>query len=674
MSSTLLNFNKPCSGCRRRKVRCDKAKPCLNCVRHGIACVYDAQRETGIPTPESQQQLQDRVDRLERIIEEMKGMSLWADSQRGVGSSFPSVSPVTSYFGDLHRDESTAGDPGMQVYDDDVSYYLGPNYWLNLQEIAFEPRCLFRIDSDETGKNPTGPPSWPIGRTLTLTDLSHLHLAPEKEDILTELFLAHIEPLVKMCHNAYWRQEITDFRVGVQKTPFDIEAAMFATQAMTVAALPGSLVQERLGKPKKDLLRHLQEASQLALERADIMRSRKPVAFFALLYFIQMKFIIGDGEVAVALLGLAGRFGMRLGLHRNPGHYNYSPWISNMRRRSWSHFELMDNPVYNLEGADSGLPIVSDVQPPGNTNDAQWVPNRFAKPGSAPLDQDGVTDMSFALVRQHLLRTTHTVVRKRNDVGVEELGRVVDETENFIKSKFIAHADGSLPIHALIVSYFRGSIRCMRLLIDGIAARSYQEGVEILEEMECGEAAAVRNHWGWLYRWPTAPCLISNTLIGLAQQPKHPITDRAWRQMNIAFRRHNNEDISMRRFAAWRVIEALCDQAMLYHKQRSHEGAWYAQRLDQARPATTTTTTTTTMTARGKAPIVLEHATVDDILGDIQMFGQDASHHAGVPGIGFYATQQALGAMGYADWHQPTHAHGEGRPHPRQLPEGGEEM
>ncbi|GJC78295.1 aurofusarin cluster transcription factor aurR2 [Colletotrichum liriopes] len=471
MSSNLLNFNKPCNGCRRRKVRCDKAKPCLNCVRHGIACVYDPQREPGVPSPESQQQLQDRVDRLERLIEEMKTMSVRGESQKGAGSSFPSGSPATSYHGEFHNEEAMAGDPGMQVYDENVSYYLGPNYWLNLQDIVFEPRCLFRIDSDKTGKNPASPSSWPIGRTPTLPDLSHLHLEPEKEDVLTDLFYAHVEPFVRMSHNAYWRQQITDFRVGVQKMPADVEAAMFTTQAMTVAALPGTVVQERLGKPKEDLLRHLQEASQLALERADILRSRKPLAFFALLYHIQMKFIIGDGEVAVALLGLAGRFGTRLGLHRDPSHYSYSPWVANMRRRIWSHFELMDNPLYNLEGADSGLPLISDAQLPRNANDSQWMPTRFAKPGSAPLDQDGITDMSFALVRQHLVRTMQSIIRRRNDASADELSRIVDQTENFIKAKFIAHADGSSPHHALIVSYFRGSMKSMRLLIEGVVAR-----------------------------------------------------------------------------------------------------------------------------------------------------------------------------------------------------------
>lgn len=284
MSSNLLNFNKPCNGCRRRKVKCDKEKPCNNCVRHGIACVYDTQREPTLPTPESQQQLQDRVDRLEKVIEEMKAMSMRGEPLKVPTISFPSASPAS--ISDYYGEDPTAGDPGLQVYEDNVSFYLGPNYWLNLQDVVYEPRCLFRIDSDTTGKNPDSPTAWPIGRNPTLADLSHLHLDHEKEDTLTDLFLAHVEPFVRVCHNTNWRQQIIDFRVGVGKVPIDVEAAMFATQAVTVAAMPANVILDRLGKTKDQVLQHLQEASQLALERADVHRSRKPLAFVSLLYHI----------------------------------------------------------------------------------------------------------------------------------------------------------------------------------------------------------------------------------------------------------------------------------------------------------------------------------------------------------------------------------------------------
>ncbi|OLN95814.1 hypothetical protein CCHL11_02766 [Colletotrichum chlorophyti] len=631
----------------------------------------DAGKEPSLSNPDSQQLLQERVERLERLVEGMKGVSIRGEPPRLFGSLLPTTSPA-SLLNDLGNDEATTGDPGMQVYEENVSYYLGPNYWLNLQDVVYEPRCLFRIDSDKTGKNPASPSSWPIGRTPTLADLSHLHLDPEKEDILTDLFFAHVEPYVRILHESHWRQQITDFRVGVHKIPVDVEAVIFATQAMTVSAMTDSLIQEKLRKPKADLLRHLQQALQLALERADILRSRKPLAFVALLYHIQAKFVTGDGEVAVLLLGMAGRLGTRIGLHRDPDHYGYPTWVANMRRRLWGHFELLDNPVYNLEGADSSLPFVSDVQPAQNANDNQWVPTRFAKPGSAPPDRDGITDMSFVLVRQQLFKTMHSVICKRNEFNSDVLSRIIDQSENYIKTKFIAHADGNSPRDTFLAIYFRATTKIMRLLIGNMAARStgtqdptsrarlYQECVEILEDMERGEAIAVQNHWGWLYRWPTMPCTVSNVLLGLAQQPNHPITDRAWRQVNIVFRRHNNEDISMRKFAAWRVIEALCDQAMLYHKQRSHDGAWYTRRLDQAVARTAT---------KGKTPVSIENATVDDILGDVQMFGQDASQSGGATGdASYFSAQHALGPMVYPPWDHSTHSGRPGQDHQHQQP------
>ncbi|KAF6826329.1 C6 transcription factor [Colletotrichum musicola] len=675
MSSNLLNFNKPCNGCRRRKVKCDKEKPCNNCVRHGIACVYDSQREPTFPTPESQQQLQDRVDRLEKVIDEMKAMSMRGEPLKVPTISFPSASPAS--LSDYYGEEPTAGDPGLQVYEDNVSFYLGPNYWLNLQDVVYEPRCLFRIDSDATGKNPDSPTAWPIGRNPTLADLSHLHLDHEKEDILTDLFFAHVEPFVRMCHSTNWRQQITDFRVGVGKVPIDVETAMFATQAMTVAAMPANVILKRLGKTKDQVLQHLQEASQLALERADVHRSRKPLALLSLLYHIQMKFIVGDGESAVILLGLAGRFGTRLGLHRDPGHYSYSPWACNMRRRIWAQFEVMDNPMYNLEGAESGLSFISDVQPPKNANDSQWAPTPFAKPGSTPADADGITDMSFVLVRSCLLKTLHSITKRRNEANPDELRRIVDQTDSFLKTKFMNHVDATSPIQALLLSYYRGGMQSIRLLVKQVhalytggqtaefCAKFYHECVEILEEMERGEAIAVRHNWAWLYRWPTTPCTLSNVLIGLAQQPKHPITDRAWRQVNLAFRRHNNADISMRKFAAWRVVEALCDQAMLYHKQRSHEGAWYAQRLDESQPATI---------AKGKISVSLENATVDDILGDVQMFEQETNPHGGaLGGSGYFAAQQPLHPMGYPTWDQTARHPGQSPSQTHHHSSGGEE-
>ncbi|KAI8177408.1 hypothetical protein K4K53_012747 [Colletotrichum sp. SAR 10_77] len=348
-------FNKPCSTCRRRKVKCDRQLPCGTCGKNGTAatCTYDVPREG---TPESQQRLQERVARLEREIEELKGMAARGEPLRP--PKIPLLSTTPSSFSEYNSiEESMAGDPGIQVDDENVSFYLGPNYWLNIQEYNYEPRHLYRIESDKTGKNPDSPTAWPIGRNPALPDMSHFHLDPEKEDILTDLFFAHVEPFIRMSHNAYWRQQITDFRVGVSKIPVDVEAAMFTTQALTVAALPAVVIQEKLGKAKEDVLRHLQEASQLALERADILRSRKLLAFIALLYHIC------------------------------------------------------------------------------------------------------------------LMKTMQSIARRRNGSSPEELGRIVEQTENFLTTKFMSHVVAANPSHAIMLSYYKGSMKSMRLLIHQLHAQ-----------------------------------------------------------------------------------------------------------------------------------------------------------------------------------------------------------
>ncbi|KAJ0351520.1 hypothetical protein COL154_012882 [Colletotrichum chrysophilum] len=415
-------FNKPCSTCRRRKVKCDRQLPCGTCGKNGTAatCTYDVPREG---TPESQQRLQERVARLEREIEELKGMAARGEPLRP--PKIPLLSTTPSSFSEYNSiEESMAGDPGIQVDDENVSFYLGPNYWLNIQEYNYEPRHLYRIESDKTGKNP-------------------------------------------------------------------------------------------------------------------------------------------------------------------------------------------DN-------------------------------------------------MSFVLVRQCLMKTMQSIARRRTGSSPEELGRIVEQTENFLTTKFMSHVVAANPSHAIMLSYYKGSMKSMRLLIHQLhaqrtfgpepdyRAKYYQECVEILEEMERGENIALQNHWGWLYRWPTTPCLIYNVLIGLRDQSNHPITDRAWRQINVVFRRHNNEDISMRKFAAWRVIEELCEEAIHYHKQRSHQGAWYTHRLDALGP---------TSTAKGKETLSLENATVDDILGDVRMFGQpSASHTAVMGGPGYFAAQPVLQPMSFTSWGQPPQA------------------
>lgn len=277
MSSDILNFNKPCSACRRRKVRCDKAQPCNNCLRHGVTCVYEAPKESVA----SQQMLQERVERLERMVEDMAAFSL---SGAGSGSHHRNSTTGTSPFSNYDDATDVAPDTGSQVFEPGMSYYMGPDYWMNMDNFVYEPRCILNIESEDTSDDGMNWPLFPAQSKQK--DISHLHLDVCKEDALIKLFFEHVDPFIRIVHQGYVWQMASDFRQGTSTFGRDVEALMFAIQYLTVAVLPASVIADKLGLPKADLKVHLQKATEIAFERASVMRSRNTVLFTGLLYYI----------------------------------------------------------------------------------------------------------------------------------------------------------------------------------------------------------------------------------------------------------------------------------------------------------------------------------------------------------------------------------------------------
>ena len=69
-----------CKGCYERKVRCDRAKPCANCIKCDIPCIYPTKDKDARPKVHTIQTISDRLERLEdllsRIAEQQEGALL----------------------------------------------------------------------------------------------------------------------------------------------------------------------------------------------------------------------------------------------------------------------------------------------------------------------------------------------------------------------------------------------------------------------------------------------------------------------------------------------------------------------------------------------------------------------------------------------------------------------
>ena len=104
----LLN-PRSCVTSRRRKVRCDKTKPCHNCRRAQISCIYPAPgraprrprpRDPNAPpkgSSEREQVLLKRLHKLEGIVEELSGQ---VDGSSGGGGDTASSAPTAPTGGD----------------------------------------------------------------------------------------------------------------------------------------------------------------------------------------------------------------------------------------------------------------------------------------------------------------------------------------------------------------------------------------------------------------------------------------------------------------------------------------------------------------------------------------------------------------------------------------------
>lgn len=129
---------KPCTNCRRRKVRCDKNNPCSNCVRSGNRCVYERtvrNDESGSShDAASTAELHERVTRLENLLESMAGLNLQTmSSSQQVGVA--TEPPMSGAFADARQEAGETDYPlGREVFDTGSSTYVDPSAWSELFE------------------------------------------------------------------------------------------------------------------------------------------------------------------------------------------------------------------------------------------------------------------------------------------------------------------------------------------------------------------------------------------------------------------------------------------------------------------------------------------------------------------------------------------------------------
>lgn len=230
--------------------------------------------------------MQERIEKLEKLVQDLAIVNPSNNPGGSLRNSPRYLSPE-----DISRTRLSSSpdgnheEHGIQVFEPGSCYYMHPNYWVDLHDIHDEPRELLRIPAGDESIWPRIPVSPSISNSA-LDSLTPLHLPIEQEDRVINWYNKHVEPFMKCSHQQAGANEISLFRIGRSIIPREIEAGIFAIQALSIAVMPSSMVQMLLGRGRREMVQHFQDATERALARANLMRTRNHYLFSSLLHYI----------------------------------------------------------------------------------------------------------------------------------------------------------------------------------------------------------------------------------------------------------------------------------------------------------------------------------------------------------------------------------------------------
>jgi Fungal Zn(2)-Cys(6) binuclear cluster domain len=264
-SATGPNYS--CTLCKRRKVRCDKARPCAGCVRAGVDCIPSRrahyrflrrkQRHSGAshsPLPDPH-----RPQTTNLVTPEESPRPV---PQLAVGECYPQSAA------------SAAQTPTFSQ-----------NLWTGLNSDFTDPRTA---RGEQGGRVDLPDPSAFLFGSSGAVDLQASHPSPVHAFILWQSFIENVNPLSKIIHVPSLQQKIVEVTASdnFSDVPLGTVALLFAIYAAAVASLPESDCEAKFGQPKQVLQSRYLAAAQHALVAAEFLQRPTLITLQAFALFL----------------------------------------------------------------------------------------------------------------------------------------------------------------------------------------------------------------------------------------------------------------------------------------------------------------------------------------------------------------------------------------------------
>ncbi|KAI1824003.1 fungal-specific transcription factor domain-containing protein [Xylaria intraflava] len=470
-----------CVLCQQRKVRCDKKKPCSNCVKAGVDCrVVPPQPPRRRKKRIAERDIVERLRKYEALlsqngiefdalgpdikiteagsVEEGDELDPHFTRQRAKAPPAGTDADVISSPGeDLHRPRTFKWFPFQKEF----RAHIDP-----LMDSSEEEDVGSTINNayDQMFSNVDGFPFAIGGHYQSVTDL---HPSGVQVFQLWQIYLDNVNPLLKLTHTSTLQVQIIEASTNLTKVSRSLESLMFAIYLMAITSLTEDEVAHTFEASRSGLLAKYQHATQQALFNAGFMRMPDLTVLQAyLLYCYQ----IGvrqqtDPRSLFCLTGIGVRLGQRLGLQRDGAEFGFSPFEVEERRRLWWNIASFDRRIGEMCGSTiTAISTGGNCKLPLNINDADL--NAHAK--DAPLPHTGATEMIFALTRLEFAKAPGSDRMKVQlsaanpqavpNLADHRLSSYLDQFAHYIEETYLKYCDSKIPLHYMTLLMTRANI------------------------------------------------------------------------------------------------------------------------------------------------------------------------------------------------------------------------
>ncbi|KAF2157034.1 hypothetical protein K461DRAFT_283833 [Myriangium duriaei CBS 260.36] len=470
-----------CVSCQQRKVKCERKRPCTNCVKAGTQCVAAALAPRQRRRRFAERDLLDRIRQYEALL---RRHSISFDPLHPSGpekvtfTHNPKRHESRGHASAETNDEEHAGQADLG-HEPPLSY-RPKNFWTEYKEKNDRESVTSHTDLHSGVVNR----SWDethqdndllfFGSANTAIDLVALHPSQMSIFKLWQIYIENINPLLRILHTPTMQTRILDAATRLNDIKPAFEALMFAIYCVSISSLSDEDCRGNLGFLKHDILTSCRFACRQALQKSDVLRSDDFECLTALYLYIISVRPDTDPRSLSSILAIALRNAQRMGLDVESVNAGFSILEGEMRRRLWWSLVVFDTRICELVQNRASMLIPTwDCKLPLNINDFDIRPETKA----LPIPHERPTEAFFVVVRSqlydqvrhsatHLDYTNPALKALLHKSSSDSTGEVDDffAVEKMLENNYLRFCDEENPLHCMTAWTTRGFLAKCHLI------------------------------------------------------------------------------------------------------------------------------------------------------------------------------------------------------------------